>query len=266
MPTWLSPRVRLGVTASVIIVILCTLLLTADRSDNDSSPSSVTTPDNESPPASATEPSSSGTPMPALPQAVITALNLGQPLDSATDALPGTAAPATDLAGLTQDVLAPLLDRDVSTDLAALSPETLSGVQDASAGFGDLVLAQPGIHLNWTGCTECEPEGPTSLVPWGGITLPGGGGGESGVVSLLTQSGNPSPVVIPPFVEPLPPGGNPPGGNPPGGDPDPPEEPRPKLPVVPVPEPSTVTLAGAALGLVIGGARGRKRTSQSLCP
>ena len=255
MSAWLSPRVRLGVTASVVLVIVCTLLLTAVRSDYSQPPGYVGTPEIEPLGAPAAAPSSSLTPMPALPQAVVTALGL-RPSDSSTDALPGTAASMSSSADFELDVITSMPDGGESTELAGQDSE-LSSLQLTPDGFGEFVLAERGIHFDWKGCTECERPGPTNLVPGGGVGMPGSGGGGPAGVSYLPELGNQSSVEIPGLEETLPPGGNPPEGDP---TPDPPDdEPRPKPPGVPVPEPSTVMLMSAALSLVIGGTRARKR-------
>ena len=269
MSAWLSPRVRLGVSVSVAGVIACTLLLTAVRSDYDQPPGYVGTPEIEPLGAPAAPPSSPLTPIPALPQAVVTALGL-RPSDSSIDALPGTAASMSSLADFELDVLT-MPDAGESTELTDRDSE-LSSLQLTPDGFGEFVFAQPAIHFDWKGCEACERPGPTNLVPWGGVGLPGSGGGGPAGASFLPELGNPSPVEIPVFEEFPPPGGNPPGGNPPEGNPpegnppegdptpDPPDdEPRPNPPGVPVPEPSTVVLMGAALSLMIGGTRARKR-------
>ena len=255
MSAWLSPRVRLGVTVSVVGVIVCTLLLTAVRSDYDQPPGYVGPPAIELRGAPTATPSSSLTPMPALPQAVVTALGL-RPSDSSTDALPGTAASLSSLVDFEQDVITSTPDGGESTELSDRDSK-LSSLQLTPDGFGEFVLAEPGIHVDWKGCMDCERPGPVNLVPWGGVGMPGSGGGGPAGGSFLPELGNPSPVEIPGFEERLPPGGNPPEGDP---TPDPPDdEPRPKPPAVPVPEPSTVMLMSAALSLLIGSTRPRKR-------
>ena len=254
----------MGVTTCVVVLIVFTVLLTTGRSDYDRPPG-YATPEIDPPSAPAAAPSSSLTPMPALPQAVVTALGL-RPSDSSTDALPGTAASMSSLADFEQDVITSMPDSGESTELADRDSE-LSSLQLTPDGFGEFVLAERGIHFDWKGCEACERPGPVNLVPWGGMGLPGSGGGGPAGASFLPELGNPSPLEIPVFEELPPPGGNPPGGNPPGGTPpegdptpDPPDdEPRPKPPAVPVPEPSTVMLMSAALSLMIGGTRARKR-------
>jgi hypothetical protein len=252
MPTWLSPRVRLGVTASVIVVSVCTFLPTAGRTDNDSSPSSVATLDNEpAPRAAATVPYSPSTPRPALPQAVVTALAL-RPSDSSIDDFPGTGTSRPRAAALTPDMVASMLGLGVSAELAGWNREAWSSLQETQDVFGEFVLAERGIHLEWPGCGDCAPQGPSNLVPWGGIGFPGAASGSPGAAVFLTESGNPLPAEIPGFEPPPPPGGNP--------TPEPPnEEPRPKPPVIPVPEPSSLTLMSAAWSLMIGATRARKR-------
>jgi hypothetical protein len=251
MPTWLSPRVRLGVTASVIVVSVCTFLLTTGRTDSESSPSSVATPDTEPPPPRATATSLPDTPMPALPQAVITALGLGSS-DSSTGALPDIPASTPGNAASKGDRFESTWGTDASSQLIGLNPDALSGLDAASDVFGEFVLAEQAIDLEWPGCADCGPQGPSNLVPWGGTSLPGAGSGAPGGEVNLTELGNPSAEEIPRFELPLPPGGDP--------TPEPPdEEPLPKPPVVPVPEPSSATLMGAALSLLIGATRARKR-------
>lgn len=249
MPAWLSPRVRLGVMASVIVVIVCALLLTPGSSDSDPPPGSVATsvPTPTIEPSGATLPPTYRTPMRALPQAVVDSFALtgrserlkitesswrNSSPPSSTGSLPGVEA---------------------STQLVGADPATWSGLQATPDGFGEFVLADRGIHLDWHGCADCDTPGPINRVPWGGVGWPGGGGGEA-PPNGLTESGNPSPELLDDVD------GSPlPGGDSPNDPPDS-EGPRPQPPdPVPVPEPSTVTLMCAAFSVMIGTSRARRR-------
>jgi PEP-CTERM motif len=192
--------------------------------------------------------------MPALPQAVIKALGLGSS-DSSTGALPDMTASTPGNAASKGDGFEATLGTDASSQLTGLNPDALSGLDGGSNVFGEFVLADRGIHLEWDGCADCDTPGPTNLVPWGGVGLSGGGGeAPPNGLNALIESGNPSPEVIA-EVE----GTPPPEGDSPN-DPLDPDEPRPQpRDPVPVPEPSTVTLMCAAFSVMIGTSRARRR-------
>jgi PEP-CTERM motif-containing protein len=242
MPAWLSPRVRLGVMVSVIGLIVCALLLTPSRSDNDDDPpDALVQPSVSTAPVTATPLATYKPRAVALPQTVINTLRL-RSSESSNVPLPGASG---------------------SVQLGSPEPETWSSLPGAPDLFGDFVIAERGIVLNWPGCADCDASRPRSILPWGGVGWPEAGGG-------ITEDG-PLPDLAPPIgVTEL---GNssleenggdgdgpprhPPTDPPPGDDDDPdPEEP----PNVPVPEPSTVSLiAVAAFGAMVRARRVRKR-------
>ena len=235
MPAWLSPRVRLGVMASGTVVIVCALLLTPGSSDSDPPPGSGATPTIE--PPRATPSPTSRTRVHALPQAVVTALALTPSESSPSESSPSESSTSESTTGALPGLAA-------STQLDLANPETWTGLQETPDVFGEFVLGDRGIRLDWPGCADCATPGPTNMVPWGGVGSPGGGGGTGregdgagGSPALsevpppgdLTQSGNPSP--------------SPPWGGDPTPDPHDGDRPDPEPPgVVPVREPSTVTL------------------------
>lgn len=254
MPAWLSPRVRLGVMVSVIVLIVCALLLTPGRSDGDDDPPDALAQSTAaSAPATATPLATYKPRAVALPQAVITTLRL-RSSESSNDPLPGASG---------------------SGHWGSPEPETWSSLPGAPDMFGDFVLADRGILLNWPECADCDGSRLRSIGPWGGVGWSGAGGGvtedgplpdltpPNGVTELANLSlegtgdgdGDLSTPLRYPRIDP------PPGDD---DDSDPrtresmrsPEQP----PVVPVPEPSTLSLMTvAAFGLMVRARRMPKR-------
>jgi hypothetical protein len=253
MPAWLSRRVRLGVMVSVPVLIVCALLLTPGRSDGDDDPPDALA---QSPaaraPATATPLATDKPRAVALPQAVINTLRL-RSSESSNEPLPGASG---------------------SVQWDSPEPETWSSLPGAPDMFGDFVLADRGILLNWPECADCDGSRLRSIRPWGGVGWSGAGGGvteggplpdltpPNGVTELANLSldgtgGDSDPSAPPPY----------PRIDPPPGDDDDsgtrtresmrsPEQP----PVVPVPEPSTLSLMTvAAFGLMVRARRTPKR-------
>ena len=293
MPAWLSPRVRLGVTASLIVLIACALLLTPHlfHDDDPDAPGSLTT-------------------------------------ESASIDLPPASPPSSTLLVLPRQVTSPAIDYPAPGALPPLhSPSPATGADGTDGGSDSSADTAPDIVLDWlaqnpladqgialpsSDCVDCDStprqvarlstaNGPLfALGPGGGGG--GGGGGVGGSASGLsagtsglvdtstptTQGSGPGDqsVSTPPDDRGNPGGPNPPG-NPPGqpigptgpngpdgpkgpggpGDPTGPNDPgNPDAPgphdppVAQVPEPSSLIVAGAgALSLMIRAHRARKR-------
>jgi hypothetical protein len=250
MPAWLTPRVRLGVMVSIIGLIVCALLLTPGRSDNDGdAPDALAPPTVSTAPVVATPLATYKPRAIALPQVVIETLRL-RSSESANESLPGATTGSTESADAGPDAGPDAWSRLVAQDV-----------------YGELVLAEPGILLNWSGCVDCTaPHAP--LIPLSPVyTRPfGGGGGGTGGALLpdvtppigVTELGNPTLEETGPGDGR---GSTPPGDlprDPPPGDDDDPDPEKP--PFVPVPEPSTVSLMTvAAFGVMVRAQRGRIR-------
>ena len=285
MPAWLSPRVRLGVTASLIVLIACALLLTPHlfHDDDPDAPGSLTTESAsiDLPPASL--PSST---LPVLPR-LVTSPAIDNPAPGALPPLhspsPATGADGTEGGSDSSADTAP----DIVLDWLAQNP-----------------LADQGIALPSSDCVDCDStprqvarlstaNGPLFALGPGGGGGGGGGGsfasglsaGTSGLVDTSTPtnqgSGPRDRGVSTPPVDGGSPGGPNPPGNPPGqpigptgpngpkgpegpGDPNDPENPDGPgphdPPVAQVPEPSSLIVAGAgALSFMIRARLARKR-------
>ena len=290
MPAWLSPRVRLGVTASLIVLIACALLLTPHlfQDDDPDSPASLTT-------------------------------------ESASIDLPPASTPPSTLPVLPRQVTPPAIDNPVPSALPPLhTPPPATGAHGTGGGSDSSADTAPDIVLDWlaqnpladqgialpsSDCVDCDStprqvarlstaNGPLfALGPGGGGGGGGGGGSASGLsagTSGLVDSSTPvqgsgpadQGVSTPPDD-----GGNPgdpnPPGNPPGqpigptgpngpdgpkgpegpgdptnpNDPENPDGPGPHdPPVAQVPEPSSLIVAGAgALSFMIRAHLARKR-------
>jgi len=268
MPAWRSPRVRLGVTASLIVLIACAIVLTPYLLHDD---------DAEAPDTLNSEIASVD-----LPQSEpdTTPRSLKRPL-----VMPVAFSPPPEFSWSS------LVDTSGSDGGAGLSPDTTS--EPVIDWLGQNPLVGQGIVWPETDCSDCEPaprqryqathplfiELGTAAPAGGGgggapgatelpsltVTdyeppiIPGNGPGDSGpnTQSGPSENGDPGP--------PNPPGqpGGPTGPNEPNDprDPDGPEEPDPTPPdVVQVPEPASFVMAGmGALSFMIRARLARKR-------
>jgi hypothetical protein len=240
MPLWLTPRVRQGVTASVIVLILSVFLLTPGETTDAVTLMPQTSSAALNDPVADDYPSHYKPYIPTLP--------------TVTD---WQQFPATTSVGR-----AIILDRGL--DDATVEEERPDSAPTPD-WFAENLLAAQGILLSSTVCLDCEPPGllaglslPVSGIPQGG-GLGGDGGGGGGDIAMpdddkfRTNPGasvggsgsSESDTVTPPkpgnlvtLTEPGTPGSEPPGPNPPE--------------IEQVPEPSSVFLAVAcALGFTV---------------
>jgi len=245
MPLWLTPRARLGVTASVIILILCVFLLTSGGSDR------ADTPTTHNPAADSQEENAPVTPHVRYIPRILPLPTLGEPLDGSSSSVttdgrverPGSGGDiAFEITGLqATEEPSGWLQGSPFTPEVFLTPALACG--ECDSGFGQLQdLAQPGA---------------VATVPFGYAVSPGGIILGSRVPQGSTGPTEPTPIKpsgsgVP--SSPGPPAG--PSGNPPDappGDPEDPEDPGPEEPPIEVPETATILLAGiGALSLTVG--------------
>jgi PEP-CTERM motif len=270
MPAWLSPRVRLGVTVSLIVLIACAIVLTPYLFHDDADA-----------PGSLTSESASIDLLPSSPPPPV---------------LPRSVRPAID--GLVPLSLPPSREASLpnGSDTYASEAATDSSPDDAAKPVPDWfepsALAAQGIPWSSIDCVDCGPtpsqvamlkQQPIYLSPGGGS---GGGGGGGLAAPSMVSPATVTDVEPPtaqgdgpgdgPSTPPGPPGNGPnPPTNPPTtpvaptdphgpegpGDPGDPIEPDPhEPPVVQVPEPASLVMAGAgALSFMIRGHLSRKR-------
>ncbi|HVQ16042.1 MAG TPA: PEP-CTERM sorting domain-containing protein [Vicinamibacterales bacterium] len=267
MPAWLPPRVRLGVTASLVVLIACTLLVAPHLFHDGAAgaPSSLTT---ES--ASIDLPLASPPSSPVLPNQIS-----GPAVETpAPFSLPPSRNPSS----------APRSDSHATAAEPNVPPAGASAAVINWAGQNS--LATQGIAWPLSDCLDCiSTPGQVATFSANGARFAGGGGGfasgaGSGAPGLADTSNPTTPGSGPSDQVLAPPGGgsNPGGPNlpttPPNrpvtltgpegsddGDPGDPIGPDPQQPpMVQVPEPASLVMAGAgALTLMIRARLARKR-------
>jgi hypothetical protein len=256
MPVWLTPRVRLGVTASLIALITCGLLVTPYLFHDDAAGTSDSlTSVNASIDLHTVPPPPSRKPPIVLPHLVLSEPDSTLPPQSLRQSARNGGGLAS--TGSTQGAQSTQGDQQadpVSTAQAAQDSTTYSAGPSYS-------LASDGSSSG--GAAPSAATGSLAPPSVGGV---GGDAGGTRVGSPKQQQpvplgygsgGSPAPVSIPPVVPPpviqpvvLPPNGSVNGdfSGPPPTDPPPPIDP----PVVQVPEPTSFVMAGVgALGFMI---------------
>jgi len=251
MPAWLTPRIRLGATALLIVLIAGALLVTPQlfHEDNAHAPGSLTSV-NASIDLHTVPPPPSRKPPIVLPHVVLDEPDVTPRPPSPRRLSPGDVASQTaaqaDSADSTEsgsDLRSPTDQR--STGDSAGPSYSLGS--DGSAGPNQ--SAANGVMVPPSGCADCSSGGPRGGTPKPQQPIPlgydNGGGSAPGPVAV--------PSITPPSViQPIAP---PPNGSGSGDDPGPPIEPPiepPDPPVVQVPEPTSFVMAGmGALGFMI---------------
>lgn len=269
MPVWLTPRVRLGVTAALIVLIACGLLVTPYLFHDDvaDAPTSLTS-INSSVDLHTVPPPPSRKPPIVLPHVVLSDID-------------STPRPPSGPLSQRRGVAGGDASGSTTSSTQADSPESTQSAESDQTSQADQNSQGDSAGPSYTLASDGSPGGGSS----GGS--PGGGGAPFGANGILvppsagsgdTRGGTPKqqqpiplgynsgvvpppppPVVIPPVVPPvvvqpvtLPTVGSGPGDNPGDPPPDP--------PVVQVPEPASLAMAGiGALGFIIRARRARKR-------
>ncbi len=270
MPAWLTPRVRLGVTASLVVLIACTLLVAHDLFHDGAAdaPSSLTTESASIDLPLAAPPSSPVVPDQISGPAVETPVPFSLPPSRNPSSAPrsdshGTAAesdwppagmPAAVVNWAEQNTLAmqsiewPLSDcLDCSSAPGQVAVFSANGAM-FGGGFGGGVGFASGAGIGATGLADTSnPTTPGSGLSDQGMLAPSGGSNPDSLNLPTTPPDQPVALMGPEGSD----DGDP--GNPIGPDPQQP-------PMVQVPEPASLGMAGAgALTVLIRARLARKR-------
>ena len=257
MPVWLTPRIRLGATAVLIVLIAGALLVTPQlfHDDNANAPGSLTSV-NASIDLHTVPPPPSRKPPIVLPHVVLSEPDSTLPSQSLRQgARNGDAAASTSSTQADQSTQA----SDAEPDPESQATQAAQDSTNDSAG--------PSYSLASDGSSS---GGSAPSAANGSLVSPSGGGGAGGprggtpkqqqpIPLGYDNGGSPGPVLVPPVTPPpviqpvvLPPNGSVNGdfsGPPPT---DPPGPPPIDPPVVQVPEPTSFVMAGmGALGFMI---------------